>query len=187
MKMSRAMIVAGVLGALAFLPGCAILQGDGSEGEEFAVRSSIQLATVKVIDGDQERAERVVEIASQARELVAGDSTAALDEVEQRVRDEIQWDTLSPAEQQVASDLVELVRAELEARIGEGALDPEDRVAVRTVLDWIIEAAGRAAGEDSSALAHQTVDRENAVLGGRETGPAHAATPGSHRRARAPA
>lgn len=171
MKMHRSLIAVGVVALLAFLPGCAVLQGEGTAGEEFAARSSIQLATVKVIDGDQERAERVVAIASQARELVAGDATAALDEVEQRVRDEIRWDNLSPLEQQVASDLVELVRAELQARIGEGALDPEDRVAVRTVLDWIIEAASRAAGEGDSAMAREAVPDSDGLQGWREARP----------------
>lgn len=170
MKMSRAVLAVGILASMAFLPGCSILQGEGSEGEEFAVRSAIQIATVEVIDGDAERADQVVAIASQARELVAGDATAALDAVEQRVRDEIQWDALSPTEQQVASDLVELVRAELEARIDGGTLDPGDRVAVRTVLDWIIEAAGRATEESKSEPEAQAIVDSGGIQGWREAG-----------------
>lgn len=179
--------IAAILAALVALPGCAILQGDGSAGEEFAVRSAVQLATSKVIDGDAERAARVVKIAGQARELVAGDATAALDEIEQAVRDEIRWERLSPTEQQVASDLVELVRAELEARIGDGALDPEDRVAVRTVLDWIIEAAERSAGESTSELAREAVAGAATVRRWGEDCAPHAAARGPRGRPRAPA
>lgn len=134
---------------LSLLSGCAVLSGDGTKGQEFAVRSSIQLATVRVIDGDTDRADRVVTVATQARELVSGDTTAALDDVEDAVRDEIRWDRLTPVESQVASDLIELVRAEIEARIGDGVLKGDDRVAVRNVLDWIIDAAERAVERQS--------------------------------------
>lgn len=167
--------------AVALAPGCAILEGEGSAGEEFAVRSAIQLATVKVIDGDPERAERVQKIAGEARALVSDDHEAALERIEAEVRDEIQWNRLSPTEEQVASDLIELVRAELEARIGEGVLQPDDRVAVRTVLDWIIEAAGRAAAEGDDAVASEGLADPPAVASRRVAGEAPAARVGPRR------
>lgn len=158
------LLVSGLLFALA---GCASLQN-----EEPAAKMAIQAATLKVIDGDTERAQRVHSIADEVIGLVGGDSEATLDVVEERVRDEIRWDRLDQAEQLVASNLVDAVRAEIEARIEGGALDPGDRVAVQNVMEWIRDAAAMAGG-GSGVDATQTADRSPSVSVGRKDGSPH--------------
>jgi hypothetical protein len=130
------------------LTGCAAIN-NGSP----AAKTAIQAATLKVIGGDPDRAQRVHELAGEVPALMdgaAGDATT-MDAVEKRVREEIQWQYLDQAEQLVASNLVDAVRAEIEARIEGGSLDPDDRVAVRTVMQWIRKAAAMAGGGNVAA------------------------------------
>lgn len=168
MSMKRAMIALAVGLAMAISTGCAtftdLFGGEGSTG----AKTAVQFATLKVIDEDTERAQRVVEIVDHVRELVDGNTTATLDQVEQTVRDEIEWSELDAAEQLVVSNLIDAVRAELDARISDGTLDADERVAVGNVLDWVSEAAAMAGGV--SGAKPETVTRADAALAGREAG-----------------
>jgi len=154
--------------ALTLAVGCAALQN-----EEPGAKLAIQAATLKVIDGDADRAQRVHGIADEVIGLVDGDAEATLDVIEQRVRDEIRWDRLDQAEQLVASNLADAVRVEIEARIEGGALDPGDRVAVQNVMTWIRDAGAMAGGGGTSADATEIADRSLRTAVGRKADPPH--------------
>jgi len=133
----------GILIAAAFTltTGCAAIQ----EGDP-AAKTAVQYATLKYIDGDPDRAARVTELASKTQSYVSDDATSGLDEVEKRIRKEIDWNKLESADALVVSNLIDVVRAEIEARIEDKQLDPKDRVAVKNVLSWVEQSAGMAAG-----------------------------------------
>ena len=132
-----------------FLVGCATVTGEGAK--QVAAKTTIQFATLKVIDQDQARANRVVTIVSDVKQFV--DGNAALNDIEAQVRDEIDWSRLDEAETLVVSNLIDAVRVEIEARVDEGVLDGNDRVAVKNVLDWIHEAAVMAGGTNGTQTA----------------------------------
>jgi len=145
MQPRKALVALAIVALI--VSGCAALKGDTTPAAKLAIQS----ATLKVIDSDTERAQRVHKIAGQVLEIVDGNAEATLDAVEKRVRDEIRWDQLDQAEQLVASNLVDAVRVEIEARIDGGTLAPDDRVVVQKVMTWIREASAMAVGGSRAA------------------------------------
>lgn len=65
--------------------------------------------------------------------------------LDRHVRDQIRWDRLDVADRLLLDALLIELRAELEARMGDGVLSPEHRTRIETVLDWV-EQAVRLAG-----------------------------------------
>lgn len=119
---------------LVFLVGCSIL-----DEHQASAKLAIQYATLKYVDGDADKRDRVLKVTANARELAATAST--LDALDQAVRDSIDWSKLDDADKLLATNLLDLIREELRARFGDGVLNPDQVVAVKRVLDWIDEAA----------------------------------------------
>lgn len=184
-KRSMLALACGLM--LAMLAGCSTLTSWFGEDSGAGAKTAIQFATLKVIDEDPDRASRVVEIVGDVRSLVSDSATTSLDEIEARVREEIDWSRLDTAEQLVVGNLIDAVRAEITDRIDQGTLEPDERVAVGNVLDWIREAAVMAGGATDVAGA-QTATRTPVVSLGRGAGEAFAhrwrAPPRNHRAAR---
>lgn len=119
---------------LVFLVGCSVL-----DQHQAGAKLAIQFATLKYIDGSDDKRERVLEVVTNARELAATATT--LDALHQAVRESINWDRLDDADKLLASNLLDLIRDELKARFDSELLDPDQIVAVNRALDWIQEAA----------------------------------------------
>lgn len=138
-RLARATAYVG-LSCLA-IAACVLLSGCLTPREEAAARIAVQYATLRVIDGQPGRAARVGAIANEAIEYAEGGEAVDLAVLEQQVRAAIPWEDLHPADAQLVHLLISYVRAELEARVGEGLIPPE-RVAVAVeVLRWVREAS----------------------------------------------
>ena len=119
---------------LVFLVGCSML-----DKHQASAKLAIQYATIKYIDGSDDKRERTLKVTANARELAA--TGATLDAIDQAIRDSIDWNKLDDADKLLANALLDIVGEELKARIGEGTLDPDQVLAVEAVLGWIEEAA----------------------------------------------
>jgi len=122
-----------------------MLQACISIPRDTAARIAVQYATMKVVQQAREparKAQRIRAIVSGALALVDGGDSVTLPFVEEAVRSRIDWDSLTAADYLAATALIEMLRTELEARIGAGELDPDALLPVQTVLGWVIEAAG---------------------------------------------
>jgi len=103
----------------------------------------IQVATMKVIEGGGDkvtRAQRVSVIVGDAKSLLGGEQLS-LPALRQAITFRLANEDLTPSDQLLADALVDAVDAELQKRIGEGLLNPEQVIQVKDVLDWITEAA----------------------------------------------
>lgn len=132
--MKKALLILS-LALISMGAGCASLENN----PEIA-RLAVQAATLRVIGGDQERADRVEYIAKHAASVLGGERVSVTF-VETAVRSKIRWDELDPHNVLLAEALISSVRDELEARIGAGVLDQEKLVQVRVVLSWVADAA----------------------------------------------
>jgi type IV pilus biogenesis protein CpaD/CtpE len=128
----KALIVA----ALVLLAGCS---SNPSARDEALIGLTVQYATAKYIEGRQESRENIVRIATAARALVGGDASATLLTLQEYVGGELDKLSLSPADRVLANALVQLVVAELQAKVGEGLID--QRIRVVSILDQIIATA----------------------------------------------
>lgn len=126
---------------LAFLmvAGCATF-----EQHETSAKLVTQYATLKYIeqiptDQKAERKARIVAVATDVKALASGEST--LSALQAAVNQQLDKAGLSPADRLLANGLVEILVAEIQIRVGEGVLSPEQRVQVVEVIDWVLQAA----------------------------------------------
>jgi hypothetical protein len=146
--------------ATALVGGCATL-----DAKRAGARTAIEAGTLQYIDGDRERAQRVYDVTTGLLEQLDTDSDRpvrqALDEIEQRARDRIQWSQLTDAEALVVHRVIDAARAEIEHRIQQGTMDESRRVAISTVLRWIRDIAQLSGAHDGSNL--ESLDSDAAL------------------------
>lgn len=140
---------------------CSILGGCASFGEhENQAKVLVTYGTFKAIEqGDTReeqaaRATKIRDIALKARDIATGEDLV-LAALEASIRDEVSKLNLEPADQYLAGVLVEMVIAELEARVCNAdapdanrlcAIPEDQRFVVTEVLDWVIDATAIYAG-----------------------------------------
>ena len=131
--------IALILIALVGLAGCAALL---SENEDRG-RLAVQYATLKVIDGQQSRADRVQVWVSDAQSYVDASEEVTIDRLDEEVRERVRWERLDAADQLLIDRILTNSRERLEAELSGGLLDEPERQRLGTVLEWIEEAAAR--------------------------------------------
>jgi molecular chaperone DnaK (HSP70) len=103
-----------------------------------------KIATAKAIeksDNRVERAQRIITIAEKAKSMLTDNESTSLDYVESAIRDNVKWDELDESNKLVIDILIDLVRAEIDKKVGDGSLDPNDKLIISNILRWIIESA----------------------------------------------
>jgi hypothetical protein len=126
-----------VLGLI--LPILFACSSNPSARDEAIIDLTISYATAKYIEDRPESRETIVRVATAAKALNSGDTSLLV--LQEFVDSEINKLSLSPADEALARGLVALITAEIEAKIGEGLLSPEQRVRVDRVLDLVIATA----------------------------------------------
>ena len=131
--MAKSFLIPAVLASLLF-SGCALLEQ--VEQSPLAAHIAVQQATLRYIDGDVEKAQRVVDVAEQVKEYAAGTVTIALLDV--YLRAQIKWDKISMADALLLDALLVELSERMEQKMGEGELSPEDLASVERVVGWVI-------------------------------------------------
>lgn len=125
-----------ILAMLPVLFACSAVQ----EREPLA-EIAVQAATIRVIDNDSEKAQRVITIASQVWQAASDDPQPTVDALIALARAEIRWDRLDPAETNLVNLLLLRTRSELEDKFPDNLIPEDARVTVRTIAEWVIETA----------------------------------------------
>lgn len=124
--------------AMLSLAGCS---SNPSAREEAIIGLSVQYATAKYIERKPSSSKNIVAVAQAAKDLIGGDATATLLTLQEVVSGELDKLSLSPADRVLANALVQLIVAEIQAKVGDGLLDPSQRVRIATILDLVIATA----------------------------------------------
>lgn len=137
-------LIIATLAAIA-ISGCTAIQygKDNPETAALAVKSGT-LAFVEQVEPISQRVQRAREVVAVIRYVmdeVNSSTSATVDGLAQRVRDEIAWNDLDAYERLLLDSLVFSVQEKLKDRLGDGVLDEEDRLVVSTVLEWAEQAA----------------------------------------------
>jgi hypothetical protein len=138
MHMTKIMTAIMAFAALAIAAGCSTME---TAGNSLTAQVAVQQATLRVAQDDPARAERIQEIVAEVRPYIEQD-TATVALIDGYVRAQVPWASLSTADAQLLLVLLDELRNRLEARIGEGMLDPRGRASILRVLDWVHDAAG---------------------------------------------
>ena len=129
------------------LMGCAAGGGTGigvdlAPGTTQALKSvAIQYATLKFIKGDQAKAAKVRAVTDTAMGLVKGDVVATLDALEAEVRNQIDFSQMKPEDALLVNTLISVVRAELQAKLGDAGVGEDAKVRILSVLQSVRDAA----------------------------------------------
>lgn len=127
--------------ALLALVACASLE------QNDIARLATQYSTLKYIEAapgaETERAARIYDIVSQARQLLNGDTSTTVAFIEVAVRNQVPWHSLSAADQLLADGLISAISQDLQQQVGSGALKDEQLLQVDAVLGWVADICQR--------------------------------------------
>lgn len=104
-------------------------------------RLAVQYATVKVLENNPGRAQRVIEIATFIEDNAGSSTATSVAILTTLVREQIDWTKLDAADTILVNALIDMVATELTARLGSGPLSPEQALVVKEVASWIKQAA----------------------------------------------
>jgi hypothetical protein len=121
---------------VAALQACTLLQQ-----EDARLELAVKYSTLKTIERAELTGEQVRDGVARVRPLVEREVDITLGELVGEVRGVIRWDRLSPADQLLLDAVLGAIEAELQQRIGEGLLNPDDRAAIGAFLRWVDDAA----------------------------------------------
>lgn len=131
------MKIAALMAAFAILTGCATLTDENS-----SAKLTTYYATLKVIDGDADKAARVRFIATEVQRYASGEEFLTVDLLVTAIKDQVRWDKLDAADELLVHALIDELRAALVRRFGADVLPEDLRLAVDTVATWVITASG---------------------------------------------
>ena len=100
-----------------------------------------QYATIKIIDGDRAKAQRVREIAKEVKQYANTKPQLTVDRLIDEVKAQINWGDLDAADTLLVNALIDELSQQLTKRLGSQSLPKDLRLAVDTVVDWVISAA----------------------------------------------
>lgn len=120
-----------------FLTGCTTLQ---SVSENSSARLTVQYATLKYVDEDTEKAERIASVVTTVKENLNETAEYTISEAVVQIRERIDFGRLDAADQLLLDALLNELEAELVKRFGSGVVDKETKESLSTVADWILDA-----------------------------------------------
>lgn len=127
----------GVILAMLLISGCALLQNEDSR-----LQLAVQYTTIKVIEQSSDiSSERVIENVERVRGVLDTSAEVSVERLMSDVRGNVRWDRLDAADRLLLTSVLEEVERELKDRVGEGVVKEDDKVVLRTLLDWIENAA----------------------------------------------
>jgi lysyl-tRNA synthetase class I len=115
--------------------GCAVLESIAKDENKLAV----QYATLKVIDGDTQKANQLKGWITEARNYVNTSAEVTVSYLADEARVRISGKISDPADMLLAMAVLNEAERRIRERLGEGLLEQEQRVNLLTVFDWIEE------------------------------------------------
>ena len=153
-KNFKALTVALIAAIMLVLPGCATLQQGNApqtaveyfERYRTLFQLATQVAVIKVLDPNPTYATHLIDFSEFMREVLETTDVVDLSELEQLVRDEIDWSKYQPTERLLVETLITTVRVEIEnvlrANKDNIPTPPEDvKLIVGSFIDWVAQGA----------------------------------------------
>ena len=137
----RNLFATATLLAVTLLAGCETFQE-----HETTFRLAIRFAVIEVVDGDPQKARRVVDVATDIQRLSSGDAPTTVDFLIEEIEDIVPWDDYSAAGQDLGRQMLVELREHLIIAYGDGLVPEEARETLFTIAGWMISAAGTQLG-----------------------------------------
>ena len=118
---------------VAILAACALIQSNDS-----TVKLLVQQSVIEAIHGDKDRADKILLQIGQIRQLLDKDEEISLANLSDAL---IAKMNLGSGDQVLAKIIILQIQINLEKQIKDGVLNPDDKISILNVLDWIESAA----------------------------------------------
>lgn len=124
------------------LSGCSVLDRiEESPVTSELITNQLTLRFIAAADDPVERAQKLRGTLTRIQSGLEG--TFTLSELDMKVREEIDWTKYSLADQELLNYGLTKARDTIEKLIGEGKIDPDERVTIDTLFRWVDQAAAR--------------------------------------------
>lgn len=126
------------------LSACAVM--DQVEDNPMTAQLVTSQLTLRFIAGDDEPVERAVAVRAAVERLQARVEQGpefTLEEFQHLALAEFDFESLSPADQELVIYGLNLARQSIAELIGDGVVQPDERYTLATVLTWVDQAAAR--------------------------------------------
>lgn len=138
--------------ALLIIVGCSLLGGGLSKEDkrsELVTKAIVATGTVRLIDGDLSKKERIIDVAETIKQYVKKNPEGRAADVGELLNDNIPWEKLTVEENYLVTSLLSVVQTDIESRIREGVVSADLMLRVRTIVKWVLNAAE---GADAKGL-----------------------------------
>lgn len=115
------------------------------QDKQLIAKVAVSYATIKVVEKNPAYAAKIAAIAKSVKDVADGETAYTVALLDAYVRSRIDWTKLSAADMMLVNALLDEVKLQLEARIGNGTLDSAKLLVVKEVATWIETAALSAA------------------------------------------
>lgn len=120
------------------LMGCSTLSG---LTEDDRAKFAFQYGALKVIDGDADRADRLAALIDKAQVHIEEGAEVSISFLESELKEQIEARDYAPEDKLLFYTAIAEARNRLIDRVGEGALNSDQRLQLLTVLNWMKDAA----------------------------------------------
>lgn len=127
--------IAAAFLSLSMLAGCSSL----GQGDSLLAEVAVRYATMKYLEEHPEKADRVVELAEQAKVLLDTDLVSLVD-IKQEIMKRVDFHEVGAADYVLISTLADLIATEVRVNLDGGYLTDDQKVKVNQILDYIIVA-----------------------------------------------
>jgi hypothetical protein len=139
--MSKLFVI--ILGAF-LLFGCSVLKDiEKSPIASELITNQITLRFIAGSDNPVERADALRETLKEITLKVSGPDLYSLADIENTVRENIDWSSYSLADQELLNFGLTKARLVISELIDEGTISPDERYPLETLIQWIDQAAQR--------------------------------------------
>ena len=124
--------------------GCAFL-----EERPQTISLVFQYATLKYIGNNVDKAQRVLDVATELQEVVDGNESVTAALIQASLMRAVKWDQMDAADRLLAQEFINYGVEEVNKLVNAGQIDGSSLTTVSRVIDGVIRAAGIAAANNS--------------------------------------
>jgi len=124
--------------SLFVLSGCLATMATVATNPVF--QTTVQYGVLKYLGKNPEKVSPAERIVDSLIKYTEQETELTIKELEDLVVESIPWNKLDNADQLVLTNLLIMIRDQVRARIGDGLLNPDEKIQVLTFLRWIKQA-----------------------------------------------
>lgn len=139
---STVLRIVGILALMLTVSGCSVLKA--VEDSPMTAELFTNQMTLRFAAGADDPAERATKIRDTLDTIQVGlGGEYTLLELDAKVREEINWQKYSMADQELLNFAITKARVVLSDLIGEGLVDADEKIRIDTLFRWVDQAAAR--------------------------------------------